>query len=159
MTDKIFPELNEKNMHVVAQLYDDDPHYFEHINCPYSEEVINIFKAGNPSNDYFDAEDMEGMDISEFDEGRLIKEISILWGQLKSQGETMSKSETASERNTYFRMSTALLEKIVALRERCMNLKKMHDFTDAVLAVMEDKLDAEQRTAVMEELNKILEGD
>ncbi len=158
MTEKYFPALNEKNMKVVAQLYSEDSEYFDDPICPYSEETKDIFKAANPASDYFDVDGGELINISEFDEDRLLKEVGALWGLLQDQKD-MAKSETASERNTYFRMSTALLEKVVSLREKCMNLKKMHEFSDAVLEAMDEYLDAEQRTAVMEKLKKILEGE
>lgn len=55
----------------------------------------------------------------------------------------------AKERMAYFRTATSLMEKLVELAERSLNLKQMSDFQRAVLAVFDQILDPQQRTAAM----------
>ena len=165
MTDGIyFPKLNEKNIKIVAKLYEENEGFFEQEGCPYSPETIKIFKMKDAAPDFdktaiefVEALEHDGEKLSEMDVDQVISEVDGLWAQLKQQGNDMQTSDNASERNTYFRLSVTLLEKVMALKEKAFNQKKMFAFTHAVLTVMEEEMSPDQRTAVMTKLRSVLD--
>jgi len=81
-----------------------------------------------------------------------------LYRELKETSENLSIDDH-SERMSYFRTATSLLDKLVGLQERAMGLKKVHAFQQTVLDIMEDVLEPGQRTEVMDKLRKAVEND
>lgn len=157
MSSIFFPELNEKNIRLVKRLYSEDPTFFEQPNCPYSTDIIEIFTKES------EVLDIGGVTVGDLDfdamtnEDYLLAEVSALYKQLKDQGDKMANSDTASEKNTYFKLSAALLERLISMKERVINIKKMNEFTNQVLKIMEDTLDPDQKTTVMKRLRVIVE--
>ena len=147
-----YPPLDEKNLKIVGQLYADNKNFFDNPECPYSKETIELFKGGSKAADFDNLENVEALSDDEIE-----REVTNLWRELKDQSNEMRTSENSSDKNTYFRMATALLEKLINLREKIMNQKKMHEFTAAVLRVLEEELDKDSRNRVLEELGKLLE--
>ena len=85
---------------------------------------------------------------------RLEAESNKLFKDLTDAGDQLT-SDDAAEMMSYFRTKTNLLEKIVSIQERAANLKKLHQFYGAVLTVMEDLMDADQRGIMLERLNAL----
>lgn len=61
-----------------------------------------------------------------------------------------------SEKMAFFRTATSLLDKMVGIQERAANLRQIHKFHDTVLRVMENVLDAGQRTEAMDQLREAI---
>jgi hypothetical protein len=85
--------------------------------------------------------------------GRLEKESNKLFTMLTEFSNKLDSRDN-TETMAYFRTATSLLDKIVGIQERTANLKQISRFHDTVLIVLEDVLDASQRTQVMEQLKK-----
>ena len=151
MGDRYYPEFNEKNIKAIQQLYDQNTSYFDHPDCPYSEQVKQLFKI-KANSDFDNPEIYDMLSSDEY----LIKEINSLYGHLQTFGENMRNSDNAAEKNTYFKLSAALLEKLISMRERTLNFTKMAEFTETVLQIMEDELDVDTRSRVLERLNATL---
>ena len=90
---------------------------------------------------------------------RLDRESRELFEDLKGFRSNLGGIDDAAETMSFFRTATSLLEKLVSLQERAQNLKRVHAFHEAVLSIMEDVLDADQRNAVIERLNKARSGE
>jgi len=152
MDDRYFPPIPPAvvaHLATIRMLADEDPGYFEDPNCPYDEELVALFvKEPEPQVDIGPGERWDG----DFD-----AEAERLYTELRSFGQSLDSADTA-EKNTYFRLSVSLIEKLVELKERAVGVKKVREFTDTVLQIMEDELSPDQRTAIMKRLREIL-GD
>lgn len=150
-----YPPLNEKSISQIKELYSQDEKYFDYPGCPYSETVKNLFKMDNPSYDYDDFDENEINDLTDTD--NMIKEIGTLYKHLKEFGKEMRTSDTASERNTYYKLSASLLEKLITMKERVMDVKKAEEFTAFVIQIMEEELDVDVRSRILTKLKGALE--
>lgn len=124
------------------------------LDSPYTPEEIGIFErlAGVASGV---AEDEIETDEPTDKWGRLEKESNKLFKMLTEfSGKLDAKDNT--EQMAYFRTATSLLDKIVGIQERSANLKQINLFHEAVLTTMEDVLEPEQRTAVLENLRNAI---
>lgn len=155
---KHYPAINEKNIKLIKTLYSNDPKYFDDPSCPYSTEIIDLFKVSDIKND-FDPKmmDTDVDEITDFDEDSMLEQIQALWQQLQQFGRNVEAMETAAEKNTYFRLSVNLLDRVISMRERIMNVKLVSQFTFEVLQIMEEELDPDTRTRVMGRLKSLLE--
>jgi len=151
---RFYPEIDEKNLKLIQKLQSEDATYLQDDQCPYSEDIKKLFMIADSTSD-FDIQDIdiEGLDT---DDG-MLAEVMTLYAHLKQFGTEMRNSDTASEKNTYFKLSATLLEKLIVMRERVINIQKMQVFQDTVLQIMEDELDPTQRTAVMNKLKKAVD--
>lgn len=158
--DIYYPPLDVKTIRaltVVRQLVAEHPSYW--LNAPYGGDVqmilTNLFKT--PKNVPQDApevpvngDDDSGTASWEF----LARESKTLYMGLKNAGVGLDGNELM----TYYKTSSALLEKLLAMQERANNLKQISDFYQCVLEVMEDVLTVDQRTAVMEKLKLAMQS-
>jgi hypothetical protein len=76
-----------------------------------------------------------------------------LYEELKTFGKGLDPDDN-SERNTYFRLSVSLLEKLLTLQERAVGIKQFKEFKEAVITILEDQLDPSQRTEFIEKLKE-----
>jgi hypothetical protein len=151
---KFYPKIDEKNLKLVLQLQSEDPEYLKSDECPYSEELKRLFQMNNPSADFSDVE----INLDELtSEENILSEIQVLYGQLKHFGQSMRESDTASEKNTYFKLSATLLEKLISMRERVVNIQKMQLFSDTVLQILEDEVPVDARTNIIQKLKKVVD--
>ncbi len=153
MTDKFYPEIPEGAvwaLGIVKQHLIENPDYLSDPECPYDEDVLKFFGAGMPmvtTELIADSEDEEVHDL----EG----ETSRLYTELKAFGVALQAGDT-SEKNTYFRLSVSLLEKLLDLKERTIGVKQVTEFTNTVLTIMEDELTPDIRTKIVHRLKSIL---
>lgn len=139
----------------------EDPEFLLDPECPYTEDdrqalarMVDAMPVGD--------EDIEFEDF-EFDED------GNKWDRLESQTQKLFKSllkeqnnlnvKDNSEKMSFFRTATSLLDKLVGIQERAANLKQIHLFHDTVMRIMEDNLDAGQRTAVMDQLRQSIKPE
>lgn len=57
-----------------------------------------------------------------------------------------------AEKNTFFRLSVNLLEKIVTLQERAAKVDQVIEFQNCMIEIMDHVMSPEQRTEVMDRL-------
>lgn len=153
--EAFYPEITEDQLWpflIVKRLLQENPDLFDDPKCPYNEGIRGFF-ASIPLGD---DTSVEG-EISEVLVEDLEEEASRLYQELKKFGQSLEAGDT-SERNTYFRLSVSLLEKILELKERAVGLKNVKHFTDTVLQIMEDILTPDQRTKIMDRLQESIDN-
>lgn len=146
----IFPDLNHE-LGLVLQLLEQDPDLLRDPDCPYSADTKSVLT------------DLRGpaaeVAVTPRDKWeKLEQETQRLYDDLKESKDNLH-TEDHAERMSYFRTATSLLDKLVGLQERAVGLKAIGQFHQTVLDIMEDVLDAGQRTEVMQRLEKIIKGD
>lgn len=149
-----YPEFDEKSLwalDVIRQNIDQDPEYLE--NSPYtSNEIQGLLKLTRVKSVAPEAEATASKwEILEI-------ETNGLYQNLKETFENLTIDDH-TERMSYFRTATSLLDKLVGLQERAAGLKKVHEFQQTILDIMEDILEAGQRTEVMDRLRKSINDD
>lgn len=155
-----YPELPEGivfPLEILLQKIKEDPDYLEF--APYDAEekaILDIILAPHMRRDLLEDDDLE------FEENKwelLEQESKSLFKMLKEHGGSLGKGDSTADRMAYFRTATQLLEKIVAIQERCANLRQINHFHTTVLTVMEDTLTTDQRTQVLQRLKGAITDD
>lgn len=158
MEDPHFPNLEIDiadlwSIRIIAQLQAENPSYLDHPACPYDPDVIDALKQilavgaslNKASNEGTEDEiDLENIDL-EAEAARIYKELRGFKANLAS--------DDKSELNTYFRLSTTLMEKLLDIKEKAVSQKQAEEFIEVVLAVMEDELDPDTRERILKRLN------
>lgn len=150
--DSFYPEITEDQLWpflIVKRQLQENPDLFDDPDCPYNEDIKGFF-VSIPRTGLAD-------EIDDTSVGDLKAEAARLYRELKEFGKTLEAGDT-SERNTYFRLSVALLEKILELEERAAGLQNFKHFRDTILQIMEDILTPDQRTKVMDRLEESING-
>ena len=150
---RYYPPVNESNILLIKTLYTEDKSFFDSVDCPYSEEFKDLFrtKKVDVKESDFDDFDLNG----DFGEDYILDQINSLYKYLQEFGREMRTSDTASEKNTYFKLSANLLEKLISMRERVVNLQKMNEFTETVLQILEDEVNVDERSRIIERLKNV----
>lgn len=151
MSSNFYPALPTQLLKQVMDLYENNPEYFSDPECPYDQRIKDLFTCTNPVND-FDSHAHVSKPMGETD---LQQEIADLYEGLKTYGETAKTSDNASDRNTYFRLSVGLLEKIVELKERLIYIQNVNTFIETVLDAMGDILNPDQRNEFTARVSKL----
>lgn len=151
-SDLFYPTINERDLHLIARIYTANPHYFDVPECPYSEATKEIFKG---TSQYRDFDTHKTTEIPATDS--LIAQINILSHQLQEYGNSINLGDnvSASDRNTYFRLSVALLEKLIEIKEKVTKIKEYEVFTAAVMDIMDKLLSPDQRNVMMAKLGEL----
>lgn len=159
MPDHFYPPLDIptlRHIRTVQKLYEIHPTYF--MESPYPGEVEDFFNnlkgknKAQKSQAFNDAASI--LDMSSDNKwDNLAKEALKLYGQLQ---EVQFDAESPTEKISYFKTVSNLLEKLVSLQERALGLKSVHEFHKAVMNVMEEVLTPTQRTDVMEKLQTVI---
>lgn len=154
-----FPPIDAKSVWgigIVLRSLEEDPTFLDDEDCPYELATREfLLTLSDKPAETAPARPEDEPDYDPF-EGRskwevLEQESKKLFGQLMLEGNNLDTGDKA-ERMSYFRTATSLLDKIVAIEERANNLKQISSFYSTVLAVMEEVLEAEQRTKVLDRL-------
>lgn len=150
--DRYYPPLDEKPLKTISLLFENDPDYFNDRNCPYSQDVINIFRGMAKFQD-FDSHANNELPSSD----NLIQQINQLAAQLRSYWNDIKGGDaTPADKNTYFRIASSLMEKMTDMKERVSNIKQYEVFTSAVLDILDRELNVDQRNRLMTRLKEIL---
>jgi hypothetical protein len=154
-----YPEIDGRSLtplHRIKASLVADPAYLTSPECPYPPELAQFlaFLGGNT---------VETKKISVFsgvngDKWAILEaEAAELYQDLKDFSLEIGKGDV-SERMSYFRTATSLLEKIVSINERAVGLKSINDFHQTVLSVFDSELDGDQRTRIMQRLRSSIDG-
>lgn len=149
-----FPEETLTQLSLMVQLQKEDDTYI--LGGGYGIEVEELFLALNGPKSVSEPVlvDTEGM--SKWD--RLEHESNELFRALTEAGKNLDERDNA-ERMAYFRTATSLLDRIVGIQERALNLRKLAQFQQLVLSVMDDVLDGDQRVQVRARLEEAARGE
>lgn len=156
MDDNFYPQLDERTLLKVMGIYEGNPAYFDSPNCPYSPEVKAILK-GKASVHDFDSHG--GGELPDTD--TVIAQLNGLIAQLKTWGDEVNRSNdenAAGEKNTYFRIYSGLIEKIIKMKEDASNIKMYEQFIAVILDIMDREMDADQRNRAMARLEPFVGG-
>lgn len=78
-------------------------------------------------------------------------ELDRIYDMLQSCYEQIELAEPA-EKNTFFRLSVTLLDKIVSLKERSAKIDQVIEFQNTIIEIMENVLSTEERTQIIDRL-------
>jgi hypothetical protein len=149
MSERFYPPINEQSLSplkVARRLALEDPSYLKDVACPYGPEVREFLQSAEEKEK--PTKNTEPVDT--------LAEVEGLYQSIKDYGSKVLAGSDASDKNTYFRVSSSLLERLVTLKERAVGAKNVAEFTSAVLDILEDELTADQRTAILAKLKRIL---
>jgi len=108
------------------------------------KEVAENLKKGVEPEDIDDLEDLEAaVDVE--------RELATVYKKLRRFGNTLS-SEQVSEKVSFFRITTALLTKLVDQMEKASNINQYAAFRQAVMKILGDVMTPDQRNEFLTRL-------
>lgn len=156
-----YPNINEgqlKLIQIVIDNMENNPEYLSDPRCPYNEKIKAFFEqraAVTSVGDMFEVADEAP--IGEYDK-LLDKQIEKILNDLENFGNSLSSSDV-SEKLQYFKTKTTLIDRLVGMRERVMNLKELNEFRGAILSFMDEVCTKDQITQLMQRLDGIFGND
>lgn len=114
------------------------------------KDIADNVKAGKPVGVEAGDEDLEEMEnaIGNIDVER---ELATVYGKLKRFGQTLS-SDQVSEKVSFFRITTALLTKLVDQMEKASNINQYAAFRQSVMKILGDVMTPDQRNEFLKRL-------
>lgn len=152
--DRYYPTIREEHilpLNVVLRNLEGDPDYLDDPECPYSETIKNFFRR------QMAAVSDEVEDLFAGDEPKevtLDRQVEKLVNDLEAFSKTLGKQDH-SEKLAYFKAKTILLEKLVSMRERLLNLKELHEFKTRILVFLDEVCTKDQITDLMKRLDGV----
>ncbi|MGO4302245.1 hypothetical protein [Cupriavidus sp. RAF12] len=145
-----FPENIEFSLIVVIKALEENPNYLNEPDCPYHGKLREMLQhlAPKVSPELISTEEFKART-----DDQLEREVTELLDDIKSFGAKLSVDDV-TERMSYYRTHTNLLEKLVSMKERMGNVKSVATFQAIVLNCIEESLTADQRTQVMDNLHQ-----
>ena len=128
--------------------------YLTHPECPYSERFKNALMGLKDEQREERASDVEIIDVEKMSDDEITAEISMLYSRLNDYWTKVRDSEKSADKNTYFRITVSLLEKIVEIREKMTNLSSFNAYEAEVLSIMTEIMDADQRNEMTTRLER-----
>lgn len=149
MSERFYPPITEEaawSLQIILEHLETDPTYLDDPDCPYRHDFREILTRITPKQRVLDVNP---------DEINLESEAHNLFLELRESKDHLNTEDNA-ERMSYFRTATSLLDKLIGLRERANNVKRVSAFYSTVLQVMEEVLEPGQITQVRERLHDFL---
>jgi hypothetical protein len=150
-TERFYPPINEQSvapLKIARRLALEDPDYLKDVSCPYGLELRDFLTGSTAVSGEEGAGKAEPLDS--------VAEIEEIYRSIKDYGVKVKSGSDPSDKNTYFRIASSLLEKLITLKERAVGVKNTAEFTAAVLDILEEQLSADARSAVITRLKRIL---
>lgn len=127
-----YPSLTDSQvtaLTVISKSLQADATYLDRPECPYSSEIKAFFrtKSAAPVATFVISDDDESLD----------QQIKDLLNELNSFNTHLGPDDV-SEKMSFFRTKTALLEKLVTMRERILDLKKISVFRNTILEFLDE---------------------
>ena len=153
-----YPSIRDElimTLNVVIGNMEVDPRYLSSPECPYSDTVKTFFAdhmrgkngtvAAVVGNLFEDSDELVVLDT----------QIIQVLNNLEEFGQGLTSADV-SEKMAYFRTKTSLLEKLLTMRERVVNLKEINDFRETLIGFMNEICTKDQITDLMHRLDGIL---
>jgi len=151
-----FPPLNSDKLlplKVVCQGLKDDPAYLDRPDCPYSPEVRDWLKANlstRPAVAVPESEsDVDLNDPESWDD--ISKKALKLYSDLEKLA---APGNDVGENIAIIKTKAALLERLITVGDKALGHKEVAEFKRIVLGIMDDVMSPDQRTSVMEKLER-----
>lgn len=148
MTD--LPQIDEDalfHLKVLKDLAEEDPE-----NIKNTDELPDWLKSMlvpvKSASEIESTVDVENIDEMNEKVSKLIKDLEAFRQNLGF--------EDTKELNTYFRVTTSLLEKLMDLKERAENVKKISQFKKTMLTIMDDEMDKDARKRALDRLREVV---
>jgi hypothetical protein len=150
-TPTFYPPIEAKNLspfRSIRALLDKDPAYLDNPACPYDQETKGFLKlmlgapGGAPAVALETAEDLE-------------KQLNEIYSGLVQFGNQQGLKDQ-SDRIAWAKAVTGILDKVITLKERTINMKNYSDFQKRVLTVLDGLLTPAQRTDFVDQLGKYI---
>lgn len=135
----------------------DDPLWLDRPQCPYDEETTEVLRAL-----WLEVRGVREKAAQPRAERKPLGEGASKWAELASEAEGLFQElrdfrdgipiEDTKDRLAYYRTATVLLDKMVALGERSLNLRNVSEFQEKVVSVFDQIMTPEQRTRATEML-------
>lgn len=138
--------LTFASLKLIKQHLQEDPSYLEHPSCPYEADIKSFFDGIVPRKD---------ASKTKSDDKDISIELNVLYDELTDFKDRLGVEDVA-EQMSYFRTRTALLEKILALKERAAGLSEIAVFQEIVLGILDDLMTPDQRTDFAKRLKDYL---
>lgn len=132
-------------LQVIRRSLEKDAGYFDHPDCPYPAEIRELFQE-TASVDLF-AENPE-LDVLDSQIQRVINDLEAFSRTLKSTDH--------SEKLAYFKTKTSLIEKLIGMRERVLNLKEISEFRNLIMQFLDEICDRDQISDLIQRLDGAL---
>lgn len=154
-----YPDLDHETIlpvKIAVENAKQDDSYLE--DAPWDEEITTFIRklAGEAVEAHTDSALLQNNGSEKWK--TIEAEAASLYEDLREFGRELS-TEDHTEKMSFYRTSTQLLEKIVSINERAMGLRHVAEFQDEIMAIMEDILSPDQRTEVMSRLRSITQQD
>lgn len=155
MQDKYYPPINQSHLRIMLKLMNEHSDYLTDKSCPYDADIKSLLTETQGNKKKPNA---AKIDLDALNEDDLSVQINTLYADLQSYGSSINSDPEASatDRNTYFRLSTALLEKLVQIREKALNMKQYAAFQQEILNIMDEVLNADQKKEITERLKRFV---
>ncbi len=168
MTNIAFPTLRIgvlRALQTLKQHYLADPEVFDSPACPYDIDVRNVLKEilqvevketvveKRVVNDGTPERRKKAPGLNEEDQEKIATELSELLEQLKDMeggGGEAGLDQTA--RLAVFKLKTTIIEKIINLRERVLNVKRIAQFEAVVISILDDLVKEEDREVFLDRI-------
>lgn len=148
-----FPENIEFSLVVVIKALEENPNYLNEPDCPYNGKLREQLQHLAPKA----AAAAQVEDFTPRTDDQLEREVTQLLDDIKDFGLKLNVDDI-TEKMSYFRTHTNLLEKLVSMKERMGNVKSVATFQAIVLNAIEESLSPDQRTQVMEALHQQIQS-
>lgn len=150
--ERYYPSVDEKSIKLLLRLMESDPKLLDHPECPYSDDFKSLFKHTEKARDFDTSDDTVIPDAND-----LLTQINMLSRELAEYGQTIKHSDNnASDRNTYFRLSVTLMEKLVDIKERISKISQYEAFIGTILEFMDREFTPDQRNLLVQGLSRYL---
>jgi len=168
----VFPDITDTKIlpfKLISGILLDDPNALDRADCPYSSNVKVFLKSLFVKRDEQKASEMNPTNLSELAletiEGEGYEELENIDLKLKTLIATLDKVQKnlkISETNEQIQVAKAqaqLLDRLLAMRERVLNMKNMAFYTETVLELIEEHLSPDQRTSIINRLKDFNSGN
>jgi len=146
-----YPKIDEETLiqfELVLKNMEKDKEYLNSPDCFWSNKVKDFFQKLQPAAaaDIFAGED----ELLVIDE-----QIQQIINDIVAVQHTLGNAD-ATEKMNYFKVKTALFEKLISMRERVMNLKEINEFRTTILNFMDEVCTKDQVTDLMRKLDGVM---
>lgn len=151
-----YPPINsEQSLSVINRLYEANPEFFDAPTCPYSDFIKSLFKGTAKVHDMQTHRKPASRPTTGND---LEDRIAVLSEELEAYGDFIHSSAevTPADRNTYFRLSVTLLEKLIDLKKDTIRINQYLAFQQVILNFMDRNLTPDQRTELMQKITDLI---
>ena len=169
MTDIAYPTLRIgvlRALQTLKQHYLADPEIFDRPDCPYDIDVRKVLKEileievrveervveKRVVNDGGERR-KKAPGLNEEDQEKIATELAELLEQLKDMEEGEGEKELdQTARLAVFKLKTTIIEKIINLRERVLNVKRIAQFEAVVIGVLDDLVSEDDREVFLDRI-------